>query len=132
MQRLSAQVNEILHHPKVQTLESAWRGLKFLIDRTDFRENIKVEMLNATKEDLLTDFEDAPETVKSGLYRLVYSNEYGVFGGKPYGADLRQLRLRPRARRTSRCCRSAPRWRPCLTRPSSPTPRRSSSVRRRS
>jgi type VI secretion system protein ImpC len=44
-----------------------------------------VEMLNATKEDLLTDFEDAPETVKSGLYRLVYSNEYGVFGGKPYG-----------------------------------------------
>jgi type VI secretion system protein ImpC len=83
--RLSAQVNEILHHPKLQALESAWRGLKFLIDRTDFRENIKVEMLNATKEDLLTDFEDAPETVKSGLYRLVYSNEYGVFGGKPYG-----------------------------------------------
>src|SRR5262245_2749250 len=72
--RLSAQVNEILHHPKLQALESAWRGLKFLIDRTDFRENIKVEMLNATKEDLLTDFEDAPETVKSGLYRLVYSN----------------------------------------------------------
>jgi type VI secretion system protein ImpC len=84
-QRLSAQVNEILHHPKVQALESAWRGLKFLIDRTDFRENIRVEMLNATKEDLLTDFEDAPETVKSGLYRLVYSNEYGVHGGKPYG-----------------------------------------------
>ncbi|MDY7230943.1 type VI secretion system contractile sheath large subunit [Hyalangium rubrum] len=84
-QRLSAQVNEILHHPKLQALESAWRGLKFLIDRTDFRENIKVEMMNATKEDLLTDFEDAPETVKSGLYRLVYSNEYGVFGGKPYG-----------------------------------------------
>jgi len=84
-QRLSSQVNEILHHPKVQALESAWRGLKFLIDRTDFRENIRVEMLNATKEDLLTDFEDAPETVKSGLYRLVYSNEYGVHGGKPYG-----------------------------------------------
>jgi len=83
--RLSAQVNEILHHPAFQSMESRWRGLKFLIDRVDFRENIRVEMLNVSKEDLLKDFEDAPETVKSGLYKLVYSNEYGVFGGKPYG-----------------------------------------------
>jgi type VI secretion system protein ImpC len=83
--RLSAQVNEILHHPVFQSMESRWRGLKFLIDRVDFRENIRVEMLNVSKEDLLKDFEDAPETVKSGLYKLVYSNEYGVFGGKPYG-----------------------------------------------
>ncbi len=83
--RLSAQVNEILHHPEVQALESAWRGLKFLIDRTDFRENIRVEMLNVSKDALQVDFEDAPEVTKSGLYKLVYSNEYGVFGGKPYG-----------------------------------------------
>jgi type VI secretion system protein ImpC len=83
--RLSAQVNEILHHPVFQSMESRWRGLKFLIDKVDFRENIRVEMLNVSKEDLLKDFEDAPETVKSGLYKLVYSNEYGVFGGKPYG-----------------------------------------------
>jgi type VI secretion system protein ImpC len=83
--RISAQVNEILHHPDLQKLESAWRGLKFLIDRTDFRENIKVEMLSISKDELLTDFEDAPELVKSGLYRIAYSNEYGVFGGKPYG-----------------------------------------------
>jgi len=83
--RLSAQVNEILHHPDLQKLESAWRSLKFLIDRVDFRENIRVEMLNVTKEDLLKDFEDSPEIVKSGLYKTVYSGEYGVFGGKPYG-----------------------------------------------
>ncbi|MSP25314.1 MAG: type VI secretion system contractile sheath large subunit [Myxococcales bacterium] len=83
--RLSAQVNEVLHHPDFQKLESAWRGLKFLVDKTDFRENIKVEVLNVSKADLLTDFEDAPEITKSGLYRLAYSNEYGVFGGKPYG-----------------------------------------------
>jgi type VI secretion system protein ImpC len=83
--RISAQVNEILHHPELQKLESAWRGLKFLIDRADFRENIKVELLSITKDELLTDFEDAPELVKSGLYRIAYSNEYGVFGGKPYG-----------------------------------------------
>jgi type VI secretion system protein ImpC len=43
--RISAQVNEILHHPKVQALESAWRGLKYLIDKVDFRENIRVEVM---------------------------------------------------------------------------------------
>jgi type VI secretion system protein ImpC len=86
--RLTAQVNEIMHHQEVQKLESSWRSLKFLVDRVDFRENIRVEMLNVSKEDLLKDFEDSPEVVKSGLYRLVYSNEYGVFGGKPYGLLL--------------------------------------------
>jgi len=84
-QRLSAQVNVILHSEAFQKLESIWRGLKFLIDRVDFRENIKVEMLNVSKEDLLTDFEDSPEVPKSGLYKTAYSNEYGVFGGKPFG-----------------------------------------------
>jgi len=83
--KLSAQINEILHDESFQKLESTWRSLKFLVDRVDFRENIRLEILNVSKEDLLKDFEDAPEVVKSGLYKLVYSNEYGVFGGKPYG-----------------------------------------------
>jgi len=83
--RMSSQVNEILHATEFQKLESSWRSLKFLVDRVDFRENTRVEMLNVSKEDLQKDFEDAPEVVKSGLYKLVYSNEYGVFGGKPYG-----------------------------------------------
>jgi len=84
-QKLSRQIDEILHHPQFQALESAWRGLKFVIDRVNFRENVKVEMVNVSKEDLLMDFEDSPEIPKSGLYRLVYSAEYGQFGGKPYG-----------------------------------------------
>ena len=83
--RLSAQINEVLHHSLFQKLESSWRSLKFLIDRVDFRENIRVEMLNVSKDDLLTDFEDSPEVVKSGLYKTVYSAEYGTFGGKPIG-----------------------------------------------
>ena len=64
--RLSAQVNEILHHADFQKLESAWRSLKYLVDQVDFRENVKVEMLNVSKEDLINDFEDSPEVVKSG------------------------------------------------------------------
>ena len=84
-QRLSAQINEILHHADFMKLESSWRGLKYLIDQVDFRENIRVEMLNVSKEDLINDFEDSPEIVKSGLYKTVYSAEYGTFGGKPIG-----------------------------------------------
>src|SRR5437879_13654346 len=53
--RMSRQIDEILHAPEFQKLESAWRGLKFAVDRTDFRENIQLEILNCTKDDLLAD-----------------------------------------------------------------------------
>src|SRR5882672_8520929 len=78
-QRMSQQLDQILHHPDFQKMESSWRGLKYMIDTTNFRENIKVEMLNVSKDDLLTDFEDSPEVMKSGLYKHVYSSSYGVF-----------------------------------------------------
>jgi type VI secretion system protein ImpC len=84
-QKMSAQLDAILHHPQVQKMEAAWRSLKFLVDRTDFRENIKIEIMSASKDDLLADFEDSPEVTKSGLYKTFYTAEYGQFGGKPYG-----------------------------------------------
>lgn len=83
--RLSAQVNEVLHAPEFQKLESAWRSLRFVVEHVNFRENIKLEMLSVPKDDLLADLEDSPDLTKSGFYKLVYSNEYGVFGGKPFG-----------------------------------------------
>ncbi|MBK9974827.1 MAG: type VI secretion system contractile sheath large subunit [Planctomycetes bacterium] len=86
--KLSEQVDQILHNPEVQKLESAWRGLKMLVDRTNFRENVKIEVLNISKEQLQEDFEDAPELVKSGMYKHVYTSEYGTFGGEPYGAII--------------------------------------------
>jgi len=86
--KLSAQIDEILHHQDFQKMESAWRGLKYLIDQTNFRENIKVEILNISKDQLLEDFEDAPEITKSGLYKHVYTAEYGQFGGEPVGVML--------------------------------------------
>ena len=94
-EKISTQIDEILHHPDFQKLESAWRGLKFVVDRTDFRENIQLEVLNGSKEDLLADFEDAPEIPKSGLYKIVYSAEYGQFGGKPYGAIFSNYEFGP-------------------------------------
>lgn len=83
--RISAQVNEILHHKDFQKMESAWRSLKYVVDNVDFRENVRINVLSVQKDELLEDFEDAPEIVKSGLYRTVYSAEYGTFGGRPYG-----------------------------------------------
>lgn len=87
-QKLSKQLDEILHHPDFQKLESAWRGLKFLVDRTDFSENIKIELLNISKEDLFEDFQESPETHHSGLYQKVYTDEYAQPCGEPYGAII--------------------------------------------
>lgn len=96
-QKLSTQMDEILHHRQFQTLEAAWRSLKFFIDRTDFRENIKVEVLNLTKEDLRADFADAPEIIHSGLYKQVYTREFGQFGGEPYGLLVGNFAFGPSA-----------------------------------
>jgi len=96
-QKLSAQMNEILHNEQFQKLESTWRSLKFLIDKTDFRENIKIEIMNVTKQDLLDDFEDAPEITKSGLYKNIYTSEFGQFGGKPFGLILGNYEFGPGA-----------------------------------
>jgi type VI secretion system protein ImpC len=87
-QRLGKQMDEILHHSEFQEIESAWRSLKLLIDRTNFRENIKMQFINVAKNELLYDFEDAGEETKSGLYQHIYTNEYGQFGGEPVGVVI--------------------------------------------
>ena len=94
--KLSAQVNEILHNESFSRLESAWRSMKFLVDNTDFRQNIKIEFINVSKSDLLDDFEDAPEVVKSGIYKHVYTAEYGQFGGQPVGAIIANYEFGPK------------------------------------
>ena len=95
-QKMSLQVDAILHHPDYQKMESAWRSLKFLVDRTDFRENTKIEMVNIAKDELLEDFEDAPEVPKSGLYKTLYTAEYGQFGGKPYATVIGNYEFTPK------------------------------------
>ncbi len=93
--KLCRQVDEILHHPDFQRLESSWRSLKFLIDRTNFRENIKIQIMNVSKDDLLSDFEDSPEVTKSGLYKNCYTAEFGQFGGQPFGAIVANYEFGP-------------------------------------
>ena len=93
--KLCHQVDAILHNAAFQKMESSWRSLKFLVDRTDFRENNKIEILNVEKQKLLEDFEDAPEITKSGLYKIAYTNEFGQFGGQPYGTIIANYEMNP-------------------------------------
>lgn len=83
-QLVSAQLNEILHAPALQALEASWRALHLLIERTDFEENTKVAILNASKEELAEDFEECHDITFSTLYARVYTDEYGTHGGQPY------------------------------------------------
>jgi type VI secretion system protein ImpC len=93
--KLSKQLDAVLHNPEFQKVESAWRSLKLLVDRTNFRENVRIEVLNVSKDDLLEDFEDSPEIPKSGLYKQVYTREYGQFGGQPIAAMIANYDISP-------------------------------------
>jgi type VI secretion system protein ImpC len=95
--KLSKQMDAILHQPELQNLESAWRGLKHLVDNTDFRENIEIEVLHVTKAEMLEDFESAGDITRSGLYKHVYTAGYGQFGGKPIGCMVSNYTFGPSA-----------------------------------
>lgn len=94
-EKISTQMDQVLHHPELQKLESAWRSLKQLVDRTDFRENIKIEILHVTKEEMLDDFESAGDITQSGMYSHVYTSGYGQFGGEPTGLVVNNYTFGP-------------------------------------
>ncbi len=83
---ISLQLNGILHHPDFQKLEGAWRGLKYLLDRSETSEMLKIKMMNVSKRELLRDLQRAPEFDQSALFKKVYEEEFGVFGGAPFAA----------------------------------------------
>ena len=93
--KISAQMDEILHNEKFQALESRWRGLYMLVERTDFRQNIEMEIINVSKEELLEDFEECLDITQSGLYKHVYTSGYGQFGGGPVGTIIADYQLSP-------------------------------------
>jgi len=83
---ISIQLNEVLHHEEFQKLESAWRGLKYLLDQSETSEKLKIKVLNVGKKELLRDLQRAPEFDQSALFKKVYEEEFGVFGGSPFAA----------------------------------------------
>src|SRR5436853_4671076 len=83
---LSLQLNEIIHHAEFQRLESSWRGLKYLLSQSETGTMLKIKVLNVSKKELLKDLQRAAEFDQSALFKKVYEEEYGVFGGAPFGA----------------------------------------------
>jgi type VI secretion system protein ImpC len=83
---VSIQLNEILHNESFQKLEGSWRGLKYLLDQSETSDKLKIKILNATKKELLRDLQRAPEFDQSAMFKKVYEEEYGVFGGAPFSA----------------------------------------------
>ena len=83
---VSGQLDEVLHHPEFQRLESTWRGLRYLLDQSETGEGLKIKILNVSKKDLLKDLQRAAEFDQSTLFKKVYEEEFGVFGGAPFGA----------------------------------------------
>jgi type VI secretion system protein ImpC len=85
-QLLSAQLNEIIHAPEFQKLEASWRGLNYLVQQSETSTMLRIRVMNVSKEDLRKDLERAAEFDQSALFKKVYEEEYGTFGGAPYGA----------------------------------------------
>lgn len=86
--QISRQLDAVMHHTDFQRVESTWRGVKSLIDQTDFRRNVRIELLDISKDHLIQDFEDAPEIAQSGLYVHTYTQEYDTPGGEPIAAAI--------------------------------------------
>jgi type VI secretion system protein ImpC len=83
---LSAQLNEILHHEDFQALEASWRGLHHLVQNSLTGTQLKIRVMSIKKAELLKDLERALEFDQSTFFKKVYEEEYGTFGGAPYGA----------------------------------------------
>lgn len=86
--KLSVQINAIIHHPEFQTLESAWRGLWYLVGNTSTGKDLKIRVLNISKEETrrqLRQYRDAAWD-QSPLFKKIYEAEFGQLGGQPYGS----------------------------------------------
>lgn len=85
--RLTEQVNLILHNEEFQKLEGAWRGLHYLVNNTETDEMLKIRVMNITKKDLHKTLKKYKGTAwdQSPIFKKLYEEEYGQFGGEPYG-----------------------------------------------
>jgi len=88
--KLTEQVNQIIHHPDFQQLEGTWRGLHYLVSNTETDEMLKIRVMNISKKDLHRNLKKYKGIAwdQSPVFKKVYEEEYGQFGGEPYGCLL--------------------------------------------
>jgi type VI secretion system protein ImpC len=91
--RISGQLDEIYHNPQFQTLESAWRGLHYLVSQTAAFDAVRVRVLNCSKRELLKDMLRVVEISQSQVCKKIYGEEFDVFGGSPYAILIGDFEL---------------------------------------
>jgi type VI secretion system protein ImpC len=86
--KLSEQVNAIIHNEEFQQLESAWRGLHYLVNNTQTDETLKIRVFNISKKELYKTLKKYKGTAwdQSPIFKKMYEDEYGTPGGEPYGS----------------------------------------------
>jgi len=86
-QKLTDQVNKIMHHEEFQKLESAWRGLSYMVNNTETDESLKIKVMSISKNELHKTLKKYKGTAwdQSPLFKQMYEQEYGQFGGEPFG-----------------------------------------------
>jgi len=91
-QRLTRQLDAILHHPRLQRLEASWRGLQSLVQlaaaAADDTHSIRLRILNIGWRELANDVTRALEFDQSHVFRCIYSQTFGMPGGEPFGVIL--------------------------------------------
>jgi type VI secretion system protein ImpC len=83
--RLSEPLAALLHHPDFQRLESAWRGLHYLVQQAATSENLKIRVLDVARHELVEDLDPRRPLQDSCLFQKIYQQEYGHVDGEPYG-----------------------------------------------
>lgn len=90
---VSAQLSAVMHAPQFQKLEATWRGLHYLCAQTSTSSTLKIKVINSSKRDLVKDFKSAIDFDQSALFKKVYEEEFGTFGGSPFGALIGDFEL---------------------------------------
>ena len=88
---LSAQLNEVMHHEKFKSLESSWRGLRYLVSQTETGPQLKIRVMSISRDELQDDLTSGKAEMavdRSELFKKIYQAEFNQFGGTPYGAMI--------------------------------------------
>lgn len=74
----------LMHSEDFQKIERSWRGLHGLVKNSETGTRLKLRVLNASKTEVGDDLAKAVDVDQSQLFKKVYEEEYGTFGGNPY------------------------------------------------
>ena len=86
--KISEQLAAIMHHEKFKKIERSWYGLNYIVTNSEIGDNLKIQILDITKEEIARDFEEATDFTRSTMFKKIYDEQFGVVGGQPFGCII--------------------------------------------